>query len=146
MHTKDGYFITLIILFAAVLSTVLPEASYAQTNCYGSINAGTPPMLGAFLKCMIPRAWQIVQYLMIGIAIVVLMWRIFHTVINRENSKELEQMPTQWFYTIIFLLLAVGAGGTVLNLVFKLLGLGDLSLWINPLNSVLDWLDSFTTP
>jgi|688.fasta_scaffold00063_2 hypothetical protein len=137
--------IILGLLYGSVLSLLFSQPALAATNpgCYGSL-AGDAPSLGKFLPCFLEQIWKFFQKIFVAVALIMGMLLVYKTFTNRENSKVLEELPSKWMYLIIFVFLAFGAGGTILNFVFKLFGFGTLNSWIAPLNEIFSKWDQMT--
>ncbi len=129
------------------LFTIALEKANAAANCYGSIalNA-TPKPLGESMICVLENVWGFMSKIFVAIAIILAMLLVYKTVTNRENEKELAELPQKWMYLIIFILLAFGAGGTVLDFTLRLFGFGGIDTWIQPLNGIFTSIDKLAKP
>lgn len=142
MNLKKIY-TTLSLAFFTLSSLFTPgSAIAASTKCYDITGTDTsvPSTLGGYIECAIPKVWGAFQLVIVAIAILMVMFLIYKTVTNMNNPKELETLPRRWMYVIILGFLAIGAGGTILNFIFKLIGLGSLGDWFAPLNNLLQKL------
>ena len=132
--------IILGITYGLILTFVFTNPAFAAANCYGSLSA-EPKTLGEIIPCVLNQSWQFMKKIFVAMALILTMYLIFVTVKNRENSKALEELPSKWMYLIIFALLAFGAGGTILNIIFKFLGFGALTQWISWMNTIFSkWM------
>ena len=131
-----GINILLIALFFIIPDTVQAASC---TTMY-SLD-GTPPKPGEYTVCFLSRIWGVGQWIFIVLAIIFTTILIYKTITNRENSKVLETLPTQWMYLIIFFFLAFGAGGIILNFALRLLGFGGVDTWIAPIETILKGWD-----
>lgn len=123
------------ISYGFLLSFIVTRPAFAAVSCYGTLD-GDPPKLGVFLPCFLEQTWKFIQKIMVAIALIMGMFLVYKTFTNRENPKALEEIPMRWMYMIVFIFLAFGAGGTLLNFVFKLFGFGTLNNFITPLNDL----------
>lgn len=121
--------ITLGLLIGLLL--VNPELAFAQPAY--NLN-GEPPKLGEYLPLFLKGLWKFFQKIFIALALIMGMYLVFKTFTNRENSKALEELPSKWMYMVVFLFLAFGAGGTILNFILNLFGFGNIDAWLGPLN------------
>lgn len=115
---------------------IFATPALAQQQCYDW--TGEPPALVTYLECVLPRVWGIVQTIFVTIAVILAMYLIFKTVTSRDNPDELAQLPSKWMYLIVLVLLAVGAGGTFLNIMLRFLGFGDFDTWLQIINDTLE--------
>lgn len=97
---------------------------------------GEPPKLGDFMPWFLKNLWSFFQKIFIAVALIMGMYLVFKTFTNRENSKYLEELPSKWMYMVVFVFLAFGAGGTILNFVLKVFGFGSIDTWLGPLNGI----------
>lgn len=129
------------ISYGLIFAFIFANPAFAAATCYGSLSANEPKTLGEFLPCFLNQTWRFMKKIFIAAALILTMYMIYVTAKNRDNPKALEELPTKWAYVIIFALLAFGAGGTALNIVFKFLGFGALDEWIKQLNVIFErWM------
>ncbi len=105
--------------------------------------AGTPPSLGCYIECVLPTVWTMVTYIFAAIAIILVIVLIYKTVTayGSGNAQSLQELPMKWAYVLILALLAIGVGGTILNILLPWLGFPGVDDWIEVFQAFLDnWL------
>lgn len=93
--------------------------------------------LGDYLLCAVPRLWGYAQIFFVAATLIIFMFLVYKTVTNRENSTVLEELAKQWPYVILLAIVAIGGAGTILNILLKFLGFGDVDYWLTGLNNFL---------
>ena len=129
----------LSLIVTILLLLLFPKAIYAApsatTGCYN----WNSPNLGEYLDCVIPALFNVAQLILVALAIIMtilLLYKTFKT-LGEANSQELQELPQKWVYIFLLALLTFGAGGTILNIILRLLGFGTVQTWLNILN---EWL------
>jgi hypothetical protein len=96
--------------------------------------------LGDYLLCAIPRLWGYAQIIFVAVAIILVMYLIYQTATNRENSSVLEELTKRWPYVILLAIVAIGGGGTILNIIIKFFGFSDVDFWLKGLDDFISRL------
>jgi len=114
----------------------LPSSALAASCGYDWDNA---PDLGDYLNCVIPQAFGAFKTILVAIAIVLTLLLIYKMMTNTSNSKVMEEIPQKWLYLIYFVVLLVG-GGTLVNIILKFLGFGGVDPWLALFTNMIDKL------
>ncbi len=93
--------------------------------------------LGEYLLCAIPKLWGYAQIIFVTMAIIIVMRLIYKMVTNRDNTTVLEEVQKQWPYVILLAIVAIGGGGTFLNIALKFFGFGGVEVWFGSLSRLL---------
>lgn len=125
-------------IFAFSFLLLVPTRAFAA-ECGYSLT-GEPPEFAPYLfDCVIPSAWTFLSVMFIAIAVILAMFLLFKTIRSANNPKELELIPQRWMYLIIFALLAIGVGGTLLNFIFNLFDLPNINSYIEHLGEFFQY-------
>ena len=136
MTNRNSRLLVLFSIASAEISFLLPRYAYAQ-GCQYDLD-GDPPEFGPYIVSCFPNVWSTMSTLMIAVAIGSAMLLLFTTIRARNNPKNLETIPSRWMNLILFALLALGVGGTLLNFLLGLIGAGRVQTYIDMLESVLN--------
>lgn len=103
----------------------------------------TPPELGPYISCVAGQIFGAVQMIFVAMAVILVLYLIFRTITQRDNQQAMQEIPKHWLYVIILAFLAIGAGGTMLNILLKFLGVGDFQHWLDIFNEFIrfEWID-----
>lgn len=136
MTNRSNRLLFLITLASAEISYLVPRVAYAAGCTYDL--AGDPPEFGPYIVSCFPNVWSTMSTIMIAIAIGSAMLLLFTTIRARNNPKTLETIPSRWTNLILFALLAIGVGGTLLNFLLDLVGAGRVQTYLDMFQSVLN--------
>lgn len=136
-----------LVIFTLLITLMLylPKIAFAQPcGTYSfDINATSVPEIGCMLReVIIPNIWTFMQRIFVAVAIILTMYLIYKTVTSRDNPEELKSLPLKWMYLFIMLFLAIGLGGSLLNMIFEFLGFGSIDSYLDLLNTYLTELDN----
>ena len=129
----------LILAFAPIYFVITsPRSTFAAgTVCYDWENATS---VGNYLECFLPQAWDFFKVILIVLTIIFTIWLIIKTVlaVGSANSQEIQGLPVKWIYVILLAFVAIGAAGSIINILLKFFGFGDFNTLIDPINTILD--------
>lgn len=119
-----------------LIALAFPSGVLAASCGYDWDNA---PDLGDYLNCAIPQIFGAFRTILVAIAIVFTLLLIYKMMTNTSNSKVMEEIPQKWLYLIYFVVLLVG-GGTLVNIILKFLGFGGVDPWLALFTNMIDKL------
>jgi hypothetical protein len=128
---------TSLIYSIFLFAHITPQKVFAQ--CYDYENATS---VGAYLECMLPSLWTATSLAFAGIALILIIYLVFKTVTayGGANAQSLQEMPMKWAYLLLFVLLAIGVGGTIINIVLPWLGFPGMLYWTGAFQEFLNEL------
>jgi hypothetical protein len=128
------------LLTAAILysfnSLANPKQTYAA-GCTYSWDDADNTGFGNYLSCIIQNTWSTISLLLVAFAIGLAGFLIFKTATQADNEKAWEELPKRWLYLFLLAFIAIGAGGTIINIMLNVLGVGDVDYWLIQLNNLL---------
>ena len=133
--------IAIVLSLFAVSGYIAPTAYAAAAPCIVDWDP-TPPAyvdLGDYLSCAIPRVFSAFRTILVAIAIIFTLLLTYKMLTNTSNSKVMEEIPQKWLYLIYFVVLLVG-GGTLVNIILKFLGFGGVDPWLALFTNMIDKL------
>ncbi len=114
-------------------------ASYTGTDGWNlPADSGYYFDVGSYINCAVPKAWTTFQIILVAVAIIISMFLIYKTAMNRENSSVLEELAHQWPYTLLLAFVVIGGGGFLLNLFLAFFGLGNVQFWLDALSTFVN--------
>jgi hypothetical protein len=96
--------------------------------------------LGKYIECTIPSIWTSLQIIFIAAAIIIVLYLIYRTATNRDNSSVMEELMKQWPYVLLLAIVVIGGAGTILNMILVFFGFRDVQYWLTYLSGFLNKL------